>query len=91
MEINNPRKNEIIDEYIISSKRKDLNINEDFDEMNLIKEKNNLKISLRKKKNMEYLTQKRKERIKNQGLFLKINSSINYDELLKLIPVEIIT
>ena len=91
MEINNPRKNEIIDEYSISSKRKDLNINEDFDEMALIKEKNNLKISLRKKKNMEYLTQKRKERIKNQGLFLKINSSINYDELLKLIPEEIIT
>ena len=91
MEINNPRKNEIIDEYSISSKRKDLNINEDFDEMNLIKEKNNLKISLRKKKNMEYLTQKRKERIKNQGLFLKINSSINYNELLKLIPEEIIT
>ena len=59
--------------------------------MALIKEKNNLKISLRKKKNMEYLTQKRKERIKNQGLFLKINSSINYDELLKLIPEEIIT
>ena len=91
MEINNPRKNEIIDEYSISSQRKDLNINEDFDEMALIKEKNNLKISLRKKKNMEYLTQKRKERIKNQGLFLKINSSINYDELLKLIPEEIIT
>ena len=91
MEINNPRKNEIIDEFSISSKRKDLNINEDFDEMNLIKEKNNLKISLRKKKNMEYLTQKRKERIKNQGLFLKINSSINYNELLKLIPEEIIT
>ena len=91
MEINNPRKNEIIDEYSISSKRKDLNINEDFDEMALIKEKNNLKISLRKKKNMEYLTQKRKERIKNQGLFLKINCSINYDELLKLIPEEIIT
>ena len=81
MEINNPRKNEIIDEYSISSQRKDLNINEDFDEMALIKEKNNLKISLRKKKNMEYLTQKRKERIKNQGLFLKINCSINYDEL----------
>ena len=91
MEINNPRKNEIIDEFSISSKRKDLNINEDFDEMALIKEKNNLKISLRKKKNMEYLTQKRKERINNQGLFLKINSSINYDELLKLIPEEIIT
>jgi len=91
MEINNPRKNEIIDEYSISSKRKDININEDFDEMALIKEKNNLKISLRKKKNMEYLTQKRKERIKNQGLFLKINCSINYDELLKLIPEEIIT
>ena len=91
MEINNPRKNEIIDEFSISSKRKDLNINEDFDEMALIKEKNNLKISLRKKKNMEYLTQKRKERIKNQGLFLKINCSINYDELLKLIPEEIIT
>ena len=91
MEINNPRKNEIIDEYSISSKRKDLNINDDFDEMALIKEKNNLKISLRKKKNMEYLAQKRKERIKNQGLFLKINSSINYDELLKLIPEEIIT
>ena len=91
MEINNPRKNEIIDEYSIYSKRKDLNINEDFDEMALIKEKNNLKISLRKKKNMEYLAQKRKERIKNQGLFLKINCSINYDELLKLIPEEIIT
>ena len=91
MEINNPRKNEIIDEFSISSKRKDLNINEDFDEMALIKEKNNLKISLRKKKNMEYLTQKRKERIKNQGLFLKINCSINYDELLKLIPEEIVT
>ena len=91
MEINNPRKNEIIDEYSISSKRKDININEDFDEMALIKEKNNLKISLRKKKNMEYLAQKRKERIKNQGLFLKINCSINYDELLKLIPEEIIT
>ena len=90
MEINNPLKNEIIDEYTISNKRSVLNINEDLDEKSLIKEKNDYKISLRKKKNMEYITKKRKEIIKNLGLYLKNNTLINYDELLKLIPEEII-
>ena len=89
MEVNNPLKNEIIDENVISSKRNKLF--ENIDEISIIKEKNNSKLSLRKKKNTEYLNQIRKDKLKKLDLYLKFNNSINYEELLKEIPYEIIT
>ena len=89
MEINNPQKNLNINENTISTKRYQLFDN--LDETSLIKEKNNSKISLRKKKNSEYITKIRKGKIKKLELYLNLNNAINYDELLKEIPKEIIS
>jgi hypothetical protein len=89
MEINNPQKNLNIDENTISTKRYQLFDN--LDEISLIKEKNNSKISLRKKKNTEYITKIRKGKIKKLELYLNLNNTINYDELFKEIPKEIIS
>ena len=62
------------------------------DEINIINEKNNLKLSLRKKKNTEYLNDIRQKRIKKIKLYLNENNNhINYDELIKTIPKEIIS
>ena len=63
----------------------------DLDEMEITKEKNNEKLSLRKKKHNEFLNQVRKDKLKRMELFCKTNNSINYDELIKQIPVEVIT
>jgi len=89
MEIKYQKKNVNLDENSISSKRDQLFDN--LDETSLIKEKNNSKISLRKKKNTEYITQMRKEKLKKLDLYLKLNNSISYEELFKEIPKEIIS
>ena len=90
MDLNIPLKGINIEENKIFNKRKELF--EDIDEINIINEKNNLKLSLRKKKNAEYLNDIRQKRLKKLKLYLKENSNhINYDELINLIPKEIIT
>ena len=90
MDLNIPLKGINIEENKIFNKRKELF--EDLDEINIINEKNNLKLSLRKKKNAEYLNDIRQKRLKKLKLYLKENSNhINYDELINLIPKEIIT
>ena len=62
-------------------------------EISLIKEKNKMKISLRKKKNYEYINQFRKDKLKRSNLYCNKsnNNSINYNEIIKQIPNEIIT
>ena len=75
----------------IFNKRQNLFNNlEEFDEKSTIQEKNKMKISLRKKKINEQLIQLRKEKLKKMGISCKIPNSINYDELNKYIPKEII-
>ena len=66
---------------------------EQLNEMSIIKEKNKMKISLRKKKNYEYINQFRKDKIKRLNLYCNNsnNNSINYNEIIKQIPNEIIT
>ena len=66
---------------------------EQLNEMSLIKEKNKMKISLRKKKNYEYINQFRKDKLKRSNLYChnSNNNSINYNEIIKQIPNEIIT
>lgn len=66
---------------------------EQLNEISLIKEKNKMKISLRKKKNYEYINQFRKDKLKRSNLYChnSNNNSINYNEIIKQIPNEIIT
>ena len=52
-------------------------------------EKNNEKLSLRKKNNQNLLMKKRKARIQNIPRFNQTIYSFNYDELLKQIPINI--
>ena len=63
---------------------------EPIEEIDIINEKNELKLSLRKKHNNEIKAQKRKEQLKKSKLFIKENNSINYDELIKHLPQELI-
>ena len=63
---------------------------DEFDEKSTIQEKNKMKVSLRKKKINEQLIQIRKEKLKRMEIYCKIQNSINYDELNKVIPKEII-
>ena len=63
---------------------------DEFDEKSSIQEKNKMKVSLRKKKINEQLIQIRKEKLKRMEIYCKIQNSINYDELNKVIPKEII-
>ena len=87
MEEFNPLKNNF-DNSSIKNKRNHLF--EITEEINITKEKNELKLSLRKKHNNEILSQRRKDNLKKSKLFITENNSINYDELIKEIPNELI-
>ena len=89
MDINSPLKDINIDENAILNNRNKLF--ENYEEISIIKENNKSKLSIRKKNNNEYLAKKRKDNLKKLGLFIKIDNLINYDELLKQIPNEIMT
>ena len=60
-------------------------------EIKINTEKNNEKISLRKKNRYEYLKRLRKDKLKRIDLFCNIKDTINYDEIIKQIPNEIIS
>jgi len=60
-------------------------------EIKINTEKNNEKISLRKKNRYEYLKQFRKDKLKRMDLFFNINDIINHDEIIKFVPNEIIS
>ena len=87
MEEFNPLKNNF-DNSSIKNKRNHLF--EITEEINITKEKNEVKLSLRKKHNNEILSQRRKDNLKKSKLFITENNSINYDELIKEIPNELI-
>ena len=89
MDINSPLKDINLDENAILNNRNKLF--ENYEEISIIKENNKSKLSIRKKNNNEYLAKKRKDNLKKLGLFIKIDNLINYDELLKQIPNEIMT
>ena len=80
------------DENKIFNKRQLLYNNlEENDEVSNNKEKYRTKLTLRKKKYKEYINQYRKDKLKRMEAFCKTNYSINYSELIKQIPNEIIT
>ena len=87
MEQFNPLKNNL-DNNSIKKRRNQLF--EETEEINITKEKNELKLSLRKKHNNEILSKRRKDNLKKNKLFITENNSINYDELIKQIPKELI-
>ena len=87
MEKFNPLKNNL-DNNSIKKRRNQLF--EETEEINITKEKNELKLSLRKKHNNEILSKRRKDNLKKSKLFITENNSINYDELIKQIPKELI-
>ena len=87
MEEFNPLKNNFENSYI---KNKRNHLFEITEEINITKEKNEVKLSLRKKHNNEILSQRRKDNLKKSKLFITENNSINYDELIKEIPNELI-
>ena len=74
----------------ISEKRKQLY---DYsEEIKITKELNKSKVSLRKKKNFEYLNGIRKNKLRKEGLFSKDNNNnINLDEIINEIPKEIVS
>ena len=73
----------------ILSKRRE--IFESSEEIIISKEKNNEKISLRKKKNMEHLNKIRNSKLKKSKFNYKSKISINIDELIKSLPQHIIS
>ena len=80
------------DENEIFKKRQLLYNNlEEFNEVSENQEKYKTKLSLRKKKYNEYIGQYRKDKLKRMEAFCKTNYSINYNELIKHIPNEVIT
>ena len=88
-DIDNPPKKMDNDEDNIFTKRHLL-----YDGDNEIKintEKNNEKISLRKKNRYEYLKRLRKDKLKRIDLFCNTKDIINYDEIIKEVPNEIIS
>ena len=87
MEEINPLKNNFDNNL---NKNRKSQLFEPIEEIDIINEKNELKLSLRKKHNNEIKAQKRKERLKKSKLFIKENNSINYDELIKHLPQELI-
>ena len=87
MEQFNPLKNNL-DNNSIKKRRNQLF--EETEEINITKEKNELKLSLRKKHNNEILSKRRKDNLKKSKLFITENNSINYDALIKQIPKELI-
>ena len=60
------------------------------DRKELIQEKNNEKLALRKQKINEHLNQFRKDKLKRMEIYCKENNSFNYNEILNNIPKEII-
>ena len=60
-------------------------------EIKINTEKNNEKISLRKKNRYEYLKRLRKDKLKRIDLFCNTKDIINYDEIIKQVPNEIIS
>ena len=60
-------------------------------EIKINTEKNNEKISLRKKNRYEYLKRLRKDKLKRIDLFCNTKDIINYDEIIKEVPNEIIS
>lgn len=83
--------NKIIEENQIFSKRQlFFNNLEEIDEKDSIKEKYKEKLSLRKKKNNEYINKFRKDKLKRNDEFLKTNNFINYNNIINQIPNEII-
>ena len=60
-------------------------------EIKINTEKNNEKISLRKKNRYEYLKRLRKDKLKRIDLFCNTKDTINYDEIIKQVPNEIIS
>ena len=87
MEEINPLKNNFDNDL---NKNRKSQLFEPIEEIDIINEKNELKLSLRKKHNNEIKAQKRKEQLKKSKLFIKENNSINYDELIKHLPQELI-
>ena len=87
MEEFNPLKNNFDNNL---NKNRKSQLFEPIEEIDIINEKNELKLSLRKKHNNEIKAQKRKEQLKKSKLFIKENNSINYDELIKHLPQELI-
>ena len=87
MEEINPLKNNFDNNL---NKNRKSQLFEPIEEIDIINEKNELKLSLRKKHNNEIKAQKRKEQLKKSKLFIKENNSINYDELIKHLPQELI-
>ena len=80
------------DENDIFAKRQLLyNSLEEIDEKSNIQEKDKSKLSLRKKKYNEYISKYRKNKLKQMEAYCKTNYSINYNELIKQIPNEIIS
>ena len=74
----------------ISEKRKQLY--EYSEDIKITKELNKSKVSLRKKKNFEYLNGIRKNKLRKEGLFSKDNNNnINLDEIINEIPKEIVS
>lgn len=63
----------------------------DDNEIKINTEKNNEKISLRKKNRYEYLKRLRKDKLKRIDLFCNTKDTINYDEIIKQVPNEIIS
>lgn len=88
-DINNPPNKMCNDEDNIFTKRH-LLYNGD-NEIKINTKKNNEKISLRKKNRNEYLKRFRKDKLKRIELFCNINDIINYDEIIKHVPNEIIS
>ena len=83
--------NKIIEENQLFSKRQlFFNNLEEIDEKDSIKEKYKEKLSLRKKKNNEYINKFRKDKLKRNDEFLKTNNFINYNNIINQIPNEII-
>ena len=60
-------------------------------EIKINTEKNNEKISLRKKNRYEFLKKLRKDKLKRIDLFCNTKDTINYDEIIKQVPNEIIS
>ena len=61
------------------------------DRKRILQEKNESKLTLRKKKVNEHLNKFRKEKLKRMEIYCNTNNSMNYNEIINNIPNEIIT
>ena len=88
-----PPNNKKNDESELFNKKRQMLYNnlDELNEMSSTKDKNKTKLSLRKKKNFEYINQFRKDKLKRLNLYCNNNNnSIDYNEIIKQIPNEII-